>query len=157
MFSTEDDLVIAFLISSTIIVSLRSSNSSLLLIFISPSLLSFHLSFDTVFQRAVPTQYVTNKATISSFFNVCRIFFSYLALCHSSFSARSMTVLYILPDCFVYRGSISQLSLFLWWDYPANVVVWSYFRLLSTSQYSSRWSHPILYLVFPLNNELRAQ
>ena len=44
---------------------------------------SFYLSFNNVFQKAVPTQDVTNSVSLSSFI-VCSIFLSSLSLCNTS-------------------------------------------------------------------------
>ena len=44
-------------------------------------------------------------------------------------------------ECFVSRRSILHLFLFLERYYPGKVIMWSFFHLLSTSQYSSHSNH----------------
>ena len=94
------------------IVSLRSSSSSLLLFLVSPhSNPSIFPSIPCFRRESQPRMWQIRLSVL--LFTVCRMFLSYLALCNTSFFARSIQIFSILPDCFVYRESIPQFSLFL--------------------------------------------
>ena len=77
------------------LVSLRSSSSCLRLLLRLP-VTSFYISFNNVFLKAVPTQYVTNPVVFLLFI-VCRIFRSSLAPNNNiSLLIRSVRLIYIL-------------------------------------------------------------
>jgi hypothetical protein len=64
-FPKERDLVLPL---SSILVPLRLCNSCLFLLPRLPVTLFFHLSFNNLFQKAVPMQHVTNPVSLTYFY-----------------------------------------------------------------------------------------
>jgi len=99
-FSTQCDLVLPLAISSILFFPLKVNSSCLCLLLRLPitSVFPLYLSLNSLFQKAVPTQDVTNPVSLTSFYCLYDVPLP-LTLCNtSSFLTRSVQLIFAAPS-----------------------------------------------------------